>query len=249
MWMPPAVLPPCPQQRARHAAAHLAEPEPDVRGLLHDLGHGLFTLSLLLESARGELLSSIGSDALDLVEQETSRLLAVLHSGVHRDHRPAVVELRALLEPFAVLAERTVLARVSLRPGPPVELAVDPGMIWRVVSNLLDNAVRAAGPLGNVDIAINRTFDGDRLDDGHDTVTIDIVDDGPGFQRGPRGTASLGLTVVASLLDECGGRLQIDDVEPHGTRMRVLLPASQPTHVDLGSGVPASRQPSEGSVG
>ena len=32
--------------------------------------------------------------------------------------------------------------------------------------------------------------------------------------------------MVVRLLDACGGRLQIHDVAPHGTRMRIVLPAA-----------------------
>jgi signal transduction histidine kinase len=201
----------------------------DLRGVLHDVGHGLFTLSLLLENARGVLLPQLGDDSFELVEQELSRLLGIVHTGTRRSAEPVPVGLRTLLEPFAVVCRRTTLAKVWVRPGPEFVVPADPGMLWRIVSNLIDNAVRAAGPLGNVEIVVNdrSRLTGHRF--GDEVVTIDVVDDGPGFQRGPAGLADLGLTVVNRLLDACGGWLQIDEMRPHGTRMRIILPVGGPS--------------------
>jgi signal transduction histidine kinase len=227
----PADFPTCPIRRGRHTAADRRDTSvdgPDLRGVLHDVGHGLFTLSLLLDNAQVALLPQLGADAFELLEQEISRLLAIVHSGARRSAEPVPVGLRSLLEPFAVVCMRTTLAKVWVRPGPEFVVATDPGMLWRIIANLIDNAVRAAGPLGNVEIVVN---DRGRLTGHHfgdDLVTIDVIDDGPGFQRGPSGLAQLGLTVVNRLLDACGGRLQIDEVRPHGTRMRVILPAGGP---------------------
>ncbi len=200
----------------------------DLRGVLHDVGHGLFTLSLLLDNARDVLLPQLSDDAFELVEQELSRLLAIVHCGTRRTAQPVPVGLRTLLEPFAVVCRRTTLAKVWVRSGPELVVPTDPGMLWRIISNLIDNAVRAAGPLGNVEIVVNdrSRLTGHRF--GDDVVTIDVIDDGPGFQRGPAGLADLGLTVVNRLLDACGGRLQIDEMRPHGTRMRVILPVGGP---------------------
>lgn len=193
---------------------------PELRGVLHDVGHGLFTLSLLLDQIAEDVRRSRRADVFDLLEEEVSQLLAVVHSETRRGAKHAPVELRTLLRPFAVAAGRTTLTKVVVRPGPPVVVPTDPAKLWRIVSNLLDNAVRAAGPLGTVEIAVE--------DAGEWFVTIDVSDDGPGFQQGPAGVAQLGLSVVNRLLAECGGRLRIDDVRPHGTRMRVLLPTGGP---------------------
>jgi signal transduction histidine kinase len=210
----PADFPAFPAQRRRRPSG--VRPDgPDLRGVLHDVGHGLLTLSLLFEQAAGELRPR-HEDAFALVEAEIARLLAVVHTETRSGAEPVAVELHALLRPFVVVARRTSLTKVAVRPGPPTVVRTDPAKLWRVIANLVDNAVRAAGPLGAVDIVVDHS--------GPDAVTIDVIDDGPGFRRGPAGIGRLGLGVVGRILDACGGRLQIHDMAPHGTRMRIVLP-------------------------
>jgi signal transduction histidine kinase len=213
----PADYPTSPIRRARPASNTDAGIGSDLRGVLHDVGHGLFTLSLLLDAARGALLPQLGDNAFDLVEEEVAQLLAMVHGSTRRSAEPTPVGLRTLLEPFALMSRRTTLTKVWLRPGPESYVCTDPGMVWRIVANLVDNAIRAAGPLGNVEIVAEAP-------PNCEYAMIDVIDDGPGFQRGPSGLANRGLTVVNRLLAACGGRLRIHEVAPHGTRMQVLLP-------------------------
>lgn len=194
--------------------------ETELRGVLHDVGHGLATLSMLVDGLADAARRGVPvPDLLDLVARETARLLAVVHAGA----TPAateVVPVRSMLEPIAGVARRTGRAPVRLAPGEEVHLRVDPVLLSRVVANLVDNATRAAGPGGRVDIVVS----GDR------DVVIDVVDDGPGYPSGPSGASNLGLDVVTRLLAACGGRLEIDHVAPSGTRMRVVLPGRVGRH-------------------
>lgn len=194
--------------------------EAELRGVLHDVGHGLATLSMLVDGlADAERRGVPVPDLLDLVGREAARLLAVVHAGA----TPAateVVPVRSVLEPIAGVARRTGRAPVRLVPGGDVYLRIDPVLLSRVVANLVDNAARAAGPAGCVDIVVS----GDR------DVVIDVVDDGPGYPNGPSGASDLGLDVVTRLLAVCDGRLEIDRVAPSGTRMRVVLPGRVGRH-------------------
>jgi signal transduction histidine kinase len=55
-----------------------------------------------------------------------------------------------------------------------------------------------------------------------DTV-IDVLDDGPGIGRAPRGLAGLGLSVVRQLVDAAGGQLEVSNRPSGGTRARVVF--------------------------
>jgi signal transduction histidine kinase len=228
----PADCPTYPIAWARPVAVADLAAGSDLRGVLHDVGHGLFTLSVLLQSARDALLPQLGGGNLfDLVDEEMSRLLAMVHSGARSSPEPTAVGLRSLLEPLAAVSRRTTVTKVSLVPGPEIFIRTDIGMLWRIVANLVDNAVRAAGPLGNVEIVPGAGQIAGRphrnvIDD--DRVMIDVIDDGPGFRSGPSGVSGLGLSVVNRLLAACDGRLEIDDVVSGGTRMRVILPRTGP---------------------
>ena len=199
-----------PAQRDRRSNA-----DRDLRGLLHDVGHGLATVALLLDTIRSDDLPD-GSRTFDLLEAETSRLLAAVHEGLHPTRSDRPVAVRVLLEQVAELADRTRPTSVTLLPGGhDVVLQIDPVALWRVVVNLVGNAMRAAGPEGHVRMALAGAagFGG----------VIEVVDDGPGFPHGASGTSHLGLDVVTRLLAPIGGRLEFLDARPRGTRARVVL--------------------------
>jgi nitrogen-specific signal transduction histidine kinase len=188
----------------------------ELRGIVHDLGNGLSTMALLLAAARDGSVSTFG--LLELIEQETDRLLAVVNSGTAAADPADPVEVRTVLGPIARVAAHVGETSVRLLPGADPAVRVDPAVLSRVVTNLVDNAVRAAGPMGTVRIGVHRAGSV-----GQD-VLIDVIDDGPGFPFGPPGTSRVGLDLVHRLLDACGGRLELRPAAPHGTCARIVLP-------------------------
>jgi two-component system nitrate/nitrite response regulator NarL len=100
-------------------------------------------------------------------------------------------------------------------------IEANPLLLWRVLTNVVDNAARAAAPRGRVEISLR----------DHEGPAIDVADDGPGFGQGTPGTGSLGLSVVTSLLDACGGSLAVRARQSGGTLVHIRLPA-----VGLGGG-------------
>ena len=90
-----------------------------------------------------------------------------------------------------------------------------PALLWRVLTNVVDNAARAAGAYGRVGVTVSSR--GDR-------AAVDVIDDGPGFGQGPPGAASLGLGVVTTLLESCGGTLEIRAPESGGAHVRIMVP-------------------------
>ena len=106
----------------------------------------------------------------------------------------------------------------------------------RVVSNLLDNAVRHAASVVTV-----------TLGEADGVVTFAVIDDGPGippaqradvFERfrrlddarsTDRGGTGLGLAIARDLVNRHGGNIAIDPNLPAGTRFVVTLPAASPS--------------------
>lgn len=190
-----------------------------LRGLLHDLGHDLATLAYLVEGVRGDIGLSAGTrHRVELIEQETARLLELVREGMWNGTEPQVVASRALLNQIVILASARSMTSVTLRPGEQVSLAVDGTLLWRMVANLVENAVRAAGTDGHVEVSVERV-----VDDGGAAI-VEVADDGPGFGAGPAGWASLGLDVVSGLAAVCGGRMEIEAAHPTGSRVRLLFP-------------------------
>ena len=99
-------------------------------------------------------------------------------------------------------------------PTGPVWCMVDPVPLRRAVSNVLDNAARAAGPAGTVSVEIQRC---------HDAVMLAVEDSGPGFGEIPSG-AGLGLTAVARNVIKFGGRIEYSGGTCGGSRVSLWFP-------------------------
>jgi signal transduction histidine kinase len=192
-----------------------------LRGLLHDLGHEITTLTYLVEAVRTD--RSLPDDSqyrLELVSLEMSRLTDLIQQGLTGDFAEGAetVNVRDLLVQLTRVADLAFAAEVTLQPGAEVTADVNPLLLWRVLSNLVDNAARAAGDAGRVVVAI-------RQDEG---AVVDVTDTGPGFGAGPPGTGSLGMGIVRSLLESCGGSLAVASRPGGGTVISVGLPARAP---------------------
>jgi signal transduction histidine kinase len=199
-----------------------------LRGLLHDLGHEITTLSYLVEAVRTDkTLPDDSQYRLELVSLEMSRLTDLIGQGLTGDFAGGAeaVSVRDLLVQLTRLAGTAFATEVTLLPGADVTADVNPLLLWRVLSNLVVNAARAAGDRGHVVLAI-------RQDGG---PVIEVTDDGPGFGAGPPGTASLGMGIVGSLLEACGGSLAVSAPAGGGTVASVALPAPRGAPLRLGT--------------
>src|SRR3984885_6206052 len=150
-----------------------------VRGLLHDLGHQMTTLSYLVEAVRGDVeLPGDAGSRLELLSLEMSRLLDIIAQEIPaRAGVPAVaeVELRSLAGQVIKLARIAHEGSVILEPGPEVTVEASPALLWRVLTNVVDNAARAVGPYGRVGVTISAR-------DGQ--AAVDEIDDRPGLGQG-----------------------------------------------------------------
>ncbi len=120
--------------------------------------------------------------------------------------------------------------RVEIAGNPVV--SADPVALHRMLDNLLGNAAKYA-PTGPIDLRVSE--EGER-------VAIEVADRGPGipaeerervlepFARLDRDTDSpgsgLGLTVVRSVAESAGGRVEVRGRDGGGTVVRVELPSA-----------------------
>ncbi|HET9181360.1 MAG TPA: ATP-binding protein [Candidatus Angelobacter sp.] len=124
----------------------------------------------------------------------------------------------------------------------------DAGQLWRLVLNLLDNAIKFTGPDGRIDVSLT-SHDGRAI--------LSISDTGCGipaheqtriFERGYRtGSArrsaipgtGLGLHFARSIAQAHGGSIEVISVPGHGSCFRVSLPLKSNSEipVDLGHAV------------
>ena len=102
-------------------------------------------------------------------------------------------------------------------------IGIDPAMaiaapvaLSRAVSCVVDNAVRAAGPGGQVTVDVNASCN---------EVTILVIDDGPGLGKVATNN-SLGLTITRALVSACGGAFELRAGSAGGAVARIVLPAT-----------------------
>jgi signal transduction histidine kinase len=186
-----------------------------LRRLCHDIRQELAVIQALVELATTDP---------DLPEQSRRRLDQIsAHTAYVTDMMRKAVERTASLTELDVAKFITgVVADVQLRSetrchlqAAPCRVLADPVLLRRAVLNMLDNAVRAAGPTGSVDVRVSV--------DGED-VLIDVEDSGPGFGHGNPGLASLGLAVVHDCAWAHGGQIDTGNGESGGAFVRLRLP-------------------------
>jgi len=117
-------------------------------------------------------------------------------------------------------------------PMPPAP--VDANAVHQILLNLLANAVEAVPERGGR-VAVRARMDAQR-----GLFVVEVQDDGPGVPPGQRGRlfeafastkgqrgTGLGLAVARKLAQQHGGAVAHEDAHPHGTIIRVELPADR----------------------
>lgn len=203
----------------------LANAETLLDGALEDPHYGRKLLSAVERSA--QRLSRLIDDLLDLSRLEAGRYHM---ATVPTAPAEAVARVGEMIEEAARTKEIEVTA--DLEEAAPV--LADPMALEQVLLNLLENAVKYTPSGGRILIGARRV-EGRRL-------RIEVADNGPGvppeerprlfepFYRSDKGRSremggtGLGLSIVRNLLDNMGGQVGIEGVEPHGALFWVELP-------------------------
>jgi signal transduction histidine kinase len=150
------------------------------------------------------------------------------------------VELRALFgEVLARAAADPVTASLDValvEHDPVISVEVDRALLRRALFNLVENAAKYGAPPVQLGVEVR-----------DQELALFVRDRGPGvppderervvrpFSRGDRahtpgrGGVGLGLSFAARVAAVHGGRLELDDAEPSGLVVRLILPASRRT--------------------
>ncbi|SFP52884.1 Signal transduction histidine kinase [Geodermatophilus dictyosporus] len=206
-------------------------PQEDATLLLRRMIAALRTdTTALADGAAPALLARI-----DAVEATLDRLGSLAYPV---DLRPVPVEPAALLHEVLdrvadEVVRRSVSTDVEVDPdaGP---LPLDRARVREAVGELVRNALDALPGRGG-----RLRLRAVRADDEPGTVALEVEDDGAGlseddvawlYDGGPRPSASrgTGLRLVASVVEQHGGRLQLRTVPGGGTTARLLLPRTTP---------------------
>jgi signal transduction histidine kinase len=209
-------------------------------GVAHDMNNLITMVSLqcdLLET--NAALPSNARSAVERIQQVcqsaagmTARLqrLRVTSTGPGRCAAvPAVRSALPLLE--SIVGEGIVISN-HLELGDSVEVALADSELMQVLLNLVSNAADALAGEGRIDIRLAPTL----MASGRGAVELTVADSGPGVPEHLRAVLfdpfastkgegrGLGLPTVRTLVESCGGRIQLLERDLPGAVFRIELP-------------------------
>lgn len=196
-------------------------------------------LELLFQKPSATILEQSENISQSLAEVRNMRLLTTnLLNLAKRDHGlkvvPSLVDVsyfEAIFENYSLLAEnsdRSFTSDIKLKG----KVKLDEGLIKQVLTILFDNAIKYSDPGGQIKISVEKTGQ---------TLTIITTDDGYGissqdkakiFDRFYRvdkartrqkGGFGLGLSLAKQIIDACGGRIEVQDNQPQGSKFIIKL--------------------------
>jgi two-component system phosphate regulon sensor histidine kinase PhoR len=211
----------------------------------HELRTPLASIRAMVETLEDSDLDDreTANEFMRRIRQQVERLSSLVHelldlsrieSGA-ADLQPEQVDLAAVAEEAASLlrvrAEAAGLTITLPSSGETAVVEADRSSILRIVSNLLDNAIKYGQQGTSVDV---------RIQDEGELVALSVHDDGPGiqeqalprvFERFYKGESSragegvgLGLAIVKHLVRAHGGTADVQSKPGEGATFTVRLP-------------------------
>ena len=173
---------------------------------LHDgAQQHLVALSVLIQLARNadqDRYQPLLTEAAELVDTAIAEIRRLAH-GIY----PPLLLSGGLTEALPTLASRAAVPVHLDLQGIGRYRSATEAALYYCCSEALQNAAKHGGP--DTTVSITGRVDGN-------TLELQIVDTGPGFDRT---TAGMGLTNMADRLSAIGGRLVIDTEPGRGTRI------------------------------
>jgi signal transduction histidine kinase len=220
-----------------------------VAMLAHDLKNPICGSSRILELFSTGELGPLSSEQLAVIEQlrnSNNRLLGLIHAlldayryetgnielALEQANLAAIV--KAAMQEFAPLAkDKQIAIKLDASDGIPSILA-DDSSLYRVIQNLLHNAIKFSQPGGTVKIRLYESGGSAVLDVHNDGPTISLEDQARLFERfwqgvpGKRYTAGtgLGLYLCKHIIDAHHGHIACTSKEDIGTTFTVTIPLS-----------------------
>ena len=216
------------------------------RRFVQDLSHELRSPLAVLRTTVESLETGVDREDAELLVRQVERItrlageleeLATIESGELALH-PEPLDLTGMAAEAAAdlegLARRSGVTVEVLSEGP-VEVTSDRRAVHRVLTNLLDNAIKYNHPGGSATLTVSPAPGG---------AVVEVEDTGEGIPPGElgavfqrfyrvergrtpgRGGLGIGLAIVKHLVQRLGGTVELDSREGVGTRVRVSLPGT-----------------------
>jgi signal transduction histidine kinase len=185
----------------------------DDRTLRHDLGQALGAMSAVLAVIEADPLHA-GSvvPRLDQLRRQAEWMASVL---IERGGHPRPTDVGDAVADVWSATGRDAVCTVQLRREQVPPAMVDPAALRRALRNLVDNALRAAGTRGRVEVTVRSAAAG---------IVVEVADDGPGFGQIPA-QQGLGLASARRFAAATGGNLTVGASRLGGVAVRMQLPA------------------------
>jgi K+-sensing histidine kinase KdpD len=195
----------------------------ELRYLCHDITISVATVSVLAETACAE--SGIPVPVAKWLRQITSEaqhIAAMCGYVLEQPQDADVVRLDLVASKALASARMAHATAIELRAVPAIFLGHTMS-IWRLITNLVDNACRAAGPRGTVRVVVG-------VND--EDVYLDVADSGSDSQvtrtevgSTGRSRPALGLHIVDGIVKEHLGWMQVGQSDLGGTRLLISFPS------------------------
>ncbi|HEY6748318.1 MAG TPA: HAMP domain-containing sensor histidine kinase [Mycobacteriales bacterium] len=194
-----------------------------MTALLHDLRQPLTAIRALAsvpDSPPGETGPPADlTDRLRRIGELGDWMSDLLQVGPERiTVEPAVADVVDAVQDVVLAAAVSFDGRLCWRPAGVVQVPVEPAELRRAISNVVDNAVRAAGPGGRVTVRVSQI---------HQRACVEVDDSGPGLGA-VRAQTGHGLQVTRAVLHRAGGSLVITSRRGGGVRVRMVFPLAAP---------------------
>ena len=183
-----------------------------------------------------EKFQSVVPRELERINEIVDRLLELARPArLHFTTVPLPVLLDGVVELYSneIEAKRTAVIREYARDVPAIQ--ADENAIYRVVVNLVANALEAMGPRGRLTLRLGWA-EGPTRRAYHRHVRIEIEDTGTGilpperdrifypFYTTKEGGTGLGLALTHKIIEEHRGTIDVASTPGVGTTFRVILP-------------------------
>jgi two-component system, NarL family, nitrate/nitrite response regulator NarL len=188
----------------------------EVRELAHDVIQPAATISALVAAATQQRgTPALVGQCLDQIADESRYLAGLCRQALTgSDHCDEVAAADVLADAVLRSARATWPGTITL-VSTPVRVVADSLELRRALTSLVDNACRAAGPKGQVEVHV--------VQDTH--ARIEVHDSGPGLASAPPDLASLGLGVARRVAEGHGGTVTMVVSPLGGACVRIEFPA------------------------
>jgi signal transduction histidine kinase len=186
-----------------------------VQELHHDIRQPLAAIGALASAGMAQPdVPDVVVTCLERIRSETRMLLELCRHILEEMQAEQPVALDVAAREIAACAARSAQCAVEVE-ATPCTISTNPMDFRRALVNLLDNAVRAAGPDGAVSVIVQSD---------PRQVRLSVRDSGPGFGA-IDGGCGIGLGVVERYARRHGGMVEVGQSPSGGASVSIVLPS------------------------